>query len=176
MAKKNLENQQTSYGKKRRYKIGALATVSTIVVIIAILLVNYFVDYLSDRFVLEIDMTETSIYEISEETSQMLRNLSEPVTIYVMSPETNYESDSQLNQIREVLRRYVILSEGNLTVEYIDPNSNPQLYEKYNALGDISTYDLVVESSKRYKLLSPSNLYTLETSDDGNTYIVGLRA
>jgi ABC-type uncharacterized transport system involved in gliding motility auxiliary subunit len=176
MAKNNRETQQTSYGKKRRYKIGALAAVTTVLVIVAILLVNYFVDYLSNRFMLEIDMTENSLYEISDETAQTLRNLKEHVTIHVMCPETNYESNSQLNQIREVLRRYEILSEGNVDIDYIDPNSNPQLYEKYNSLGDISTGDLIVESDRRYKHLTPSNLYTLETSDDGNTYITGLRA
>lgn len=179
MAKKTnetMENQQTAYGKKRRYKIGALAALSTVLAIVAVMVVNYLVGYLSDRFVLEIDMTETSLYEISDETAQALRTLSEPITIYVMCPETTYESDSQLNQIREILRRYEILGEGNVTITYIDPNSNPQLYEKYNALGDISTGDIIVESSKRYKHLTPSNLYTLETDDDGNQYIVGLRA
>ena len=176
MAKLTHNTEQTSYGKKRRYKIGALAALSTILVIAAVLVVNYLVGYLSDRFVLEIDMTETNLYEISDETAQTLRNLKEPVTIHVMCPETTYESDSQLNQIREVLRRYEILSEGNVTVNYIDPYSNPQLYEQYNALGDISTGDLIVESARRYRHLTPSNLYTLQTGDDGNTYIVGLRA
>ena len=173
---KEQETKQVSYGKKRRYKIGALAALSTVLAIAAVFVVNYLVGYIADRFVLEIDMTETSLYEISDETAQTLRTLSEPITIYVMCPETTYESDDQLNQIREVLRRYEILSEGNVTITYIDPNSNPQLYEKYNELGDISTGDLIVESSKRYKHLTPSNLYTLETDDDGNTYIVGLRA
>ena len=171
------ENNVQKISRKRRYRIGAFAIVTTIVIVIAVFAVNYLIDYLADRYMLEWDMTNSDLYEIGDGTTQYLANLSEPITITVMAAEIDYENHETYYQIREVLRKYEILSGGNVTVQYVDPYLNPQLYEKYNALGDLSSYDLVVESSKRYKLLSPSDLLELYTDSDSNrTYIVGLDA
>lgn len=164
-------------GKSRRYQIGLISALTIIMVIAAVIAVNFFIDYLSDRYMLQLDMTGSDLYEITDETSQMLRNLNEPITCTVLSAEINYEENNTLYQIREVLRRYEILSEGKFTVQYIDANLNPALWEKYNALGDLSTGDLVIEGSRRYKRLSPSDLYEYQTdSNTGNTYLVGLKA
>ena len=104
-------------GKKRRMKIGVLSLISTIVVIAAVIAVNYFVDYIADRYVLEIDMTKESEYEISDETVQLLDTLSEPITITVLCDETDYSNDNDLRRLPKVLQRYEQLSHGNVTVK-----------------------------------------------------------
>ena len=86
-------------GKQRRMKIGVLALISTIVVIAAVIAVNYFVDYIADRYVLELDMTKESEYEISDETVQLLDTLEEPITITVLCDETDYANDSDLRRL-----------------------------------------------------------------------------
>lgn len=164
-------------GKSRRYQIGVIAALTIVMVIIAVIAVNYFIDYLSDRYMLQVDMTGSDLYEITDETAQTLRTLKEPITCTVLCAEVNYEDNDTLYQIREVLRRYEILSEGKFTVQYIDPNLNPALWEKYNTLGDLSTGDLVIEGSKRYQRLSPSDLYEYVTDQNsGKSYLVGLKA
>lgn len=171
-------------GKKRRMKIGALALISTIVVIAAVIAVNYFVDYIADRYVLEIDMTSKGEYEISDETVQLLSTLSEPITITVLCDETDYNNNSDLRRLPKVLQRYEQLSHGNVTVKYINAVNNPAIFSQYDQLGDLSSGDIIVESSKRYKSMSPYDLLEYQTdksstsgsSSNETKYLTGLRA
>lgn len=168
-------------GKKRRMKIGALSLISTIIVIAAVIAVNYFVDYVADRYVLEIDMTSESEYEISEETAQLLQTLNEEITITVLCDETDYADNEDLRRLPKVFQRYEQLSGGKVKVKYINAVANPSIFNSYNDLGDLSTQDIIVESSKRYKSMSPQDLleYTSSKSSTGsseNRYVTGLRA
>ncbi len=170
-------------GKKRRMKIGALALISTIVVIAAVIAVNYFVDYIADRYVLEIDMTKESEYEISDETVQLLDTLEEPITITVLCDETDYSNDSDLRRLPKVLQRYEQLSHGNVTVKYINAVNNPGIFSQYDQLGDLSSGDIIVESAKRYKSMSPYDLLEYQSSSSSSSssssdtkYLTGLRA
>ncbi len=171
-------------GKKRRMKIGALALISTIVVIAAVIAVNYFVDYIADRYVLEIDMTSKGEYEISDETVQLLGTLSEPITVTVLCDETDYANNSDLRRLPKVLQRYEQLSHGNVTVKYINAVNNPAIFAQYDQLGDLSSGDIIVESSKRYKSMSPYDLLEYQTdksstsgsSSNDTKYLTGLRA
>lgn len=163
--------------KSRKFKYGTLATVFTVVFIIAIVLVNILIGYLTDRYVLEIDMTSESRFEISEDTMEVLDDLAEPITITVLAEETTYRDSTELlSNIYEILQRYEALAGGKLTVRYINPTVNPKIVEQYNTLGDLSSNDVIIESARRCKKLSPTTMYNSETSDDGTTYYVGLRA
>ena len=165
-------------GKKRRMKIGVLSVISTIIVIAAVIAVNYFVDYIADRFVLEIDMTSESEYEISDETAQLLSTLTEPITITVLCDETDYANDADLRRLPKVFQRYEQLSDGMVTVKYINAVTNPAIFNSYNDLGDLSTKDIIVESEKRYKSMNPHDLleYTTDSNDSSTSYLTGLRA
>ncbi len=168
----------TELGKKRRMKIGLLSVISTVIIIAVIIAANYLVDYVAERFVLEIDMTSESEYEISEETVQLLETLAEPITITVLCDETDYANDSDLRRLPKVFQRYAQLSGGMVTVKYINAVTNPGIFTQYNELGDLSTGDIIVESAKRYKSMDPYNLleYTSSSSDSSTSYLTGLRA
>ena len=165
-------------GKKRRRKIGLLSLISTIVVIAAVIAANYFIDYVADRYVLEIDMTSESEYEISEETIQLLETLDEKITITVLCDETDYADDSDLRRLPKVFQRYEQLSGGMVEVKYINAVANPGIFNQYNDLGDLSTGDIIIESEKRYKSMDPYNLleYTTSSTDSSTSYLTGLRA
>lgn len=164
-------------GKKRRRKIGLLSMISTIVVIAAVIAANYFIDYVAERYVLEIDMTSESEYEISQETIQMLETLTDKITITVLCDETDYMNDTDLRRLPKVFQRYAQISGGMVEVKYINAVANPGIFNQYNDLGDLSTGDIIVESEKRYKSMDPYNLleYTKD-SDSDSSYLTGLRA
>lgn len=177
MFKNNSPVEISAAGRKRRYKIGIISTITTILVVLAIILANYFIDYLTTRFILQVDMTSNDLYEITDDTKDVLLKLSEPITITVLADETTYESSDILNPLREIMYRYASLSQGMLSVEFVNPNVNPTLTAKFDVLGDVKSNDIIIESSKRFKKYEPSNLYELYTdSDSGSTYITGLRA
>ena len=163
--------------KSRKFKYGTLATIFTVVFIVAIVLVNVLVGYLTDRFVLEIDLTSESLFEISEDTMEVIDDLEEPITITVLAEETKYRDSTELlSNIYEILQRYEALGEGMITVRYINPNVNPKVIEQYNILGDLSSNDIIIESARRCKKLSPTTMYNSQVGEDGTTYYVGLRA
>ncbi len=169
--------------KSRKLKYGTLATLFTIVFVIAVIVFNIFLGYLTDRFVLEFDMTSENLYEMSEDTKEVIADLDEDITVTVLAEETTYrDSTDLLAQIYEVLQRYQALSDGKINVQYINPDVNPAYMSKYDSLGDLASNDIIVESSRRFKHLTPTNLYEMQSADtDGDgtndtTYVVGLRA
>lgn len=176
-AKTKIDAAEAQVIRSRKLKYGTMATLFTLLFIVAVIVINVFVGYLTDRFVLEFDMTSDSLYDISEDTREVLADLTEPITITVLAEETTYKDSTELlSRIYEVLQRYEALAGGMLTVEYINPDVNPLLMQKYDTLGGISRNDIIIESAKRFKHLTPSNLYEYQSDDSGNTYIVGLRA
>lgn len=170
-------------GIRRRRNIGLLSLISMVLVIAAVIAANYFIDYVADRYVLEIDMTSDSEYEISEETVQLLETLSEPIQITVLCDETDYQNDADLRRLPKVFQRYEQLSGGTVSVRYINAVANPGIFNDYNALGDLSTADIIVESAKRYKSMSPYDLLEYQTkqnqskqASEETKYATGLRA
>ncbi len=164
--------------KSRKFKYGTLATIFTIVFIIGVVLVNILLGYMTDRFVWEWDMTREKLFEISEDTKEVIDDLSRDVTITVLSDETNYRDSTELlSNIYETLQRYEALGSGKIKVRYIDPNMNPKIFDEYDELGTLSSNYIVVESDLRKTFMAPTSLYNMEVDEDENiTYYVGLRA
>ena len=82
--------------KSRKFKYGTLATIFTVIFIIAIILVNVLLGYMTDRFVWEFDMTKEHLFEISEDTKEIIDDLSRDVTITVLADETVFRDADQM--------------------------------------------------------------------------------
>ena len=164
--------------KSRKFKYGTLATVFTIIFIIAVILVNVLLGYMTDRFVWEVDMTREHLFEISEETKEVIDDLSRNVTITVLADETTYRDSTELlSNLYEIIQRYEALGGGKIKVRYINPNMNPKIFEDYNDLGDLSANYIVVESDLRKTYFPPTSMYNMKVDSETNTtYYVGLRA
>ena len=164
--------------KSRKFKYGTLATIFTIIFIIAIVLVNVLLGYMTDRFVWEFDMTKEHLFEISEDTKEIIDDLDRKVTITVLADETVFrDADQMLSNVYEILQRYEALGGGKIEVRYINPNMNPKIFEQYNTLGDLGNNYLIVESDLRMKSMSPNSLYNIKVDEDsGISYFVGIRA
>ncbi len=164
--------------KSRKFKYGTLATIFTIIFIIAIVLVNVVLGYMTDRFVWEFDMTKEHLFEISEDTKEVIDDMSRNVTITVLADETVFkDNDQMLSNIYEILQRYEALGNGKIKVRYVNPNLNPKVFEQYNELGDLGSNYLIIESDLRKKSLSPNSLYNIKVDEESNiSYFVGLRA
>lgn len=164
--------------KSRKFKYGTLATIFTILFIIAVVLVNMLLGYMTDRFVWEIDMTRENLFEISEDTKEVIDDLNRDVLITVLSDETTYRDSTELlSNIYEILQRYEALGAGKIKVRYISPNMNPKIFDQYNELGDLNNNYIIVESDLRKTYMAPTSLYNMEVDEETNTtYYVGLRA
>ena len=93
--------------KSRKFKYGTLATVFTIIFIVAVILVNVLLGYMTKRFVWEFDMTKEGLFEISEDTKEVIDDLQRDVLITVLAEETDYrDSTEMLSNLYEIMQRY----------------------------------------------------------------------
>jgi ABC-type uncharacterized transport system involved in gliding motility auxiliary subunit len=101
--------------KARQTKYAAYATTYILVVLAAVVLVNV----LSDRFHKSYDATSNKHYSLSDQTTKIVKGLTQPATI------TYFDQSTRFRDGKDLLDEYANLS-PQLKVEYIDPDKNPQ--------------------------------------------------
>ena len=153
--------------QKRRYtvstkqlKLGAYSSSMIAVVTVAVVFLNLMVNELPES-IQTIDLTSNKLYSISEDTETFLTTVSEDITIYVLAPESNYDTN-----VQKTLNRYVEQSE-HIKIEYKDPSVYPGFASNYTD-GSLSTGSLIVAGEKRSKAIDYSDLYVTEV--DYTTY------
>lgn len=153
--------------QKRRYSVsvhnfsmGAYSSVTVCVVTALVVVINLIAVRLPERYT-NIDVTSNKMYTLTEQTRDILRALDEEIDIYVIQAESSADTT-----IVQTLKGYADAS-SHIQVTYIDPVVNPQFVNKYTT-GSITTDSIIVESSKRYKIISYQDLY--ETEFDYTTY------
>ncbi len=114
-------------GRQARYGTSAVFGTLLLIGIIALVYV------VLQRAVIVLDMTEGQRFSISEETRNILRQVSRPIRI------TGFYSARVLNQ-REIddqfFRLYEIATDGKVSREYIDPDEQPALTQKFSVSFD----------------------------------------
>lgn len=88
---------------------------------------------------LRVDLTEQKIYSLSEGTQRILANLEQPVALTLYYSDKASEDLTALRvyakRVTELLEEYVILAEGNLTLEIIDPEPFSEAEDKAAEFG-----------------------------------------
>lgn len=136
----------------KKHKINA--SVSVIIAIVIVVLFNIFITVLAKKVPLSIDMTANKMFEISDKTKEYLESYDMPVDIYVLAGSS--ERDERINA---VLEKYAEAN-SNIKVTNINTAENPTFGKKYADDGiRLTSNSVIVDSGKRYKLLSLSELY-----------------
>ncbi len=153
--------------QKRRYSVsvrnlsmGAYSSVTVCVVTALVVILNLIVARLPERYT-NIDVTSNKMYTLTEQTRDILEALDEEIDIYVIQDENSADST-----VAQTLKGYADAS-PHIHVTYIDPVVNPQFIDQYTT-GSMTANSVIVESSKRYKVISYQDLY--ETEIDYTTY------
>ena len=143
----------------KKLKHGTMATVLTVVFIAVLVLVNGVATSVFERFPLTIDMTSDDSYTISDETADYIKNVEKKIKITVLSEEGEFTSASKfIRQANEILQN-IAKSNKNISVEYIDLMSNPELKSEYEE--SLSEYDIIVETGdnhERTTIVHPQDL------------------
>ncbi len=153
--------------QKRRYELSkrtlSLGTYSTAVVAIAtasVVLLNMLVAKIPDKYTV-FDLTSDQLYSLTDETGTLMEGIQEDISIYVLANEDNTDAN-----LHETLKKYEGLN-SHIKVSYVDPAVNPKFYTKYTD-SSISSGSLIVEGSKRSKVIDYNDIYQYEF--DYNTY------
>ncbi len=139
---------------KRKLQYGSASVMLTVLFVAVVVVLNIFAEFLTDRFSLKLDMTESGQYSLSDETRDMLKELETDVDIYILSARPDMEKGEISKLCLETIQRYATASGGKVEYEFIDPDKNPQFFSKYPKAKGASLRDIVVEGPERYIVVS----------------------
>lgn len=167
--KKNMpiseEKRQQKLKLRKKMKYGGLATAITVIVIAVVVLLNFVVSLVAKRYPNAVlDLTTSNKYQISEETTDYIRNLDKDVEIAVSMEESNFTTNSTLKVISETLTKYANYSD-HITLSYFDTTKNPDILSKYQELygNTIDEGKIIVSCGSRIKVYDYfSDMYELD--------------
>lgn len=156
----------------QRFKYGATAVVTTVIFIVAVILLNVVVAKIFDRTEGgKIDLTDEKVFEITDDTKNFLKTLDKDVKITIfMDERTLNDSGTEGKSIVEVINKYKQYSD-KITVEYASVETNPEIYTQYSDMykGNLMDYIGVVVCEDNIRPLSQGDLisYTMNASTSG---------
>ncbi|MEZ4895831.1 MAG: GldG family protein [Saprospiraceae bacterium] len=102
-------------------------TISALLITGILIMINI----LSNRYFLRFDITKEKQYTLSKATKNVLKNLSDPVTITAyFSTDLPADILKTKQDFKEMLAEYATRSKGNVNYEFIDPGTDPELENK----------------------------------------------
>lgn len=162
----------------RKLRLGTTATVLTIVVIAAVMVFNMIVGILYDRFPLTLDLTADSTYTLSEESREVAKKVTQDLEILVFMNETTFSAPTTGSEDANVILRqfyrftqdYNTLSNGHVTVKYLDMEADPTLATKYKEY-EVSSGSILFRTADQYRVISIDDLYTEEMDSTTYSYV-----
>lgn len=136
----------------------------TVLVMVAILLLNLLVQLLPARFTI-FDLTAQKISEVSDVTRDYLSRMEEDVVLYRLCITGNEDK-----AVVQLLEHYDELSE-HIRVEAVDPTVHPRFAAGYTDK-QLSDNSIIISGNKRSKALDYNDLllYNIYYSADGSSY------
>ncbi len=135
---------------------------------------------------LRVDMTQYNEYTLSDTTRTLLQNLQEPLLIRgYFSEKTHPLLAPLVPTVRDMLKEYEVAGQGKVTVEIIDPATDPdkeaeanqvygisptpfQISGRYEASVINSYFDILIQYGDQSATLSFQDLITIESQRDGS--------
>lgn len=159
--------------KSQRFTINTLhwkqkmmAFAVTLLIVAVLLVLNLLVTVLSSRMDLQLDVSAGQVFQVSEQTTQLIATIDTPVDLFVCVSETDflaYENTNQrYKQVGELLRYYERQS-SYLSLQYIDLLRQPGFFRDHPDVV-IEQGSLVVVGKGRIRVLSLDELFQTETN------------
>jgi len=151
--------------KSRQVKYGGYAALLTLAVIAAFILVNLIAGQLS----LQVDLTESKLFSLSEQTMQVLETVKTPVRFYGL-----WRPGEENQEVINVVNLY-LSKNRNISMEAIDPDRNPGFVNRYDRdRQGIQRGSLIVEGEKGFKVIAPADMYDVYQTQSGSNSITGI--
>jgi hypothetical protein len=158
--------------RKARLRLGGYAALMTLLVVVLAVVVNLISDAADQRWSLKLDLTESGLTTLSQESVQAVSALDQDAVIYLLFRSgTNSEAKSTLTALAG---RYHALN-PRVTVRALDPVTQPGLVNKLKGSEETLSEGSVVVSNadmSRVKPIPSSDLYTYTYDDASGSYQV----
>lgn len=178
-APKKKSDRRSNWKSNRKLRLGTTATIFTVVIVAAVMVFNIIVGILYDRFPLSLDLTADNTFTLSEESREVARNVTNDLEILVFYQESSFASPTETSDdVNTVLRQFYIftqdyqtLSNGHITVKYLDMEADPTLVTKYKNYGVQSgdiLFRTVVNGTEQYRVINVGDLFLQEYDSSYN--------
>jgi hypothetical protein len=153
---------RSSLQRKKNLKYGGYASITTIILLVCLVLVNVLFSQLN----LKLDLTVNSLYTPSSDTMDVLDQIEDDVVIYGLYNTGTEETDIN-SKVIKLIEAYADLSD-RITFKKIDPLTDPTFANQF-LMDDSETLDngsLVVQNQAtgKFKTVALTSLYEV-TSD-----------
>ena len=145
---------------RKHLKNGSYSMIISAIFIVIVVVINLIVGEIPSKYT-QIDISESKVYSIGEQTKSFLKDLNKDVSIYQVT-----QSGSEDETITNLLQKYEEES-NHIEVVQKDPVVNPQFVSEYTS-ENVSSNSLIVVCGERSKVVEYSSMY--EQSIDYNTY------
>lgn len=155
--------------RSNKFKRGGMATVMSLVFIAVIVVINIFVGLLTDRFPsLNLDLTANKMNTLSDQAERVAGEVNTDTTLYLIGAEDGYRKDTigsrygvsslKFSQVANLAEK---LQEANskISVEFIDPDTNPTFISEYSS-ENLMTGDVLVKTEKRYRVVDVNDMFS----------------
>lgn len=161
----------------RKSKKTIVSAVITILSVAAIVLVNIISGVLVSKYpAFTTDITSMQAFELTEPSKKIAENLSKKVKITFLSEKRDYENrDPYCKQTSVAANEMAKLSNGKISVEYIDIVTNPTAVSAYSD-ENITANDIIVSCGDKAKILHVSELFVFEVYSSEYQYITASRS
>ena len=167
------EKKKPSFLKSEKFRHGSTATAFTAGFIAVVILINVIAGILGDRFPsLNLDITKNNTNTLSADALKMVDKVKIPISITICASKTACENGTISNgDYSQVSRLFSKAAERNtnLKLDYLDLDKNPAFVQKYKS-DNLTAGDIVIQSDKRYRVLTSSDLFTAQSDSTGSSY------
>lgn len=147
-----------------RFRAGSYSAVAAVIVIAIAILVNMMASSLPTTTT-QLDMTEQSLYSLSDQTKRIVASLDKDVTLYLIS-NSGQEDDTVLR----LLERYADLS-SHIKVQTMDPTIQPTFLDQYELeISQLYANSVLADCNGRYRLVGYDEIFVTEYSMDYYSY------
>ncbi|MBE6904489.1 MAG: hypothetical protein E7480_07780 [Ruminococcaceae bacterium] len=162
MADKNVKKQ---FKSSRKRKMATLSTGIVVGFIAIVVIFNVVLNMLVERFPMKLDVTSENIYELTDDTIDLLKTVKTNTEITVLFGEESLPA--YLTEMLDNYKRY----SSSISVKYIDTIKNPD-YIKNREWTDLSSdAAIVVSTDLRYKEITSADLFDENSNFKGEQAI-----
>lgn len=173
--KKNGEKPKRGHSdffKSSKFRHGSISTAFTAGFVAIVVLVNVLVGILGQRFPsVNLDLTKSGSNSLSAEGMKVVDKVNIATDIYICATQQQVQNDQvdsdqglKYSQVGSLLAK-VAERNSKIKVEYVDLDKNPTFAAEYKN-DSITTGDVVVKTDKRYRVLTYSDLFNIQYSQD----------
>lgn len=163
------------YLKSQKFRRGSISTAFTAGFIAVVVLLNILVGILGQKFPsMNIDLTQTGTNSLSAQSEKVIDSVKIPTTVTICATQQQVQNDQiyanygiQYSQVGSLAAK---IAERNhsITVNYVDLDKNPAFANDYKS-DNLTAGDVIVKTDKRYRVLAYTDLFDIETSQDGSS-------